>query len=99
MVAPLSDGSQFDEVSGGAVLALRATATATAAAAAKAAFDGIEREEDNEGISLTNELRGNVGDDTKEYMMIPRVSEQNKIASALLNLFMVRQKVVYCTGN
>ena len=60
MVAPLSDGSQFDEVSGGAVLALRATA-----AAAKAAFDGIEREEDNEGISLTNELRGNVGDDTQ----------------------------------
>ena len=64
MVAPLSDGSQFDEVSGGAVLALRATAAATAAAA----FDGIEREGDNEGISLTNELRGNVGDDTKEYI-------------------------------
>ena len=63
MVAPLSDGSQFDEVSGGAVLALRATATAAAAA-----FDGIEREEDNEGISLTNELRGNVGDDTTKVL-------------------------------
>ena len=51
--APLSDGSRFDEVSGGAVLALRATAAA-------AASDGIEREEDNEGIShrRLNELRG-----------------------------------------
>ena len=50
--APLSDGSRFDEVSGGAVLALRATAAA--------ASDGIEREEDNEGIShrRLNELRG-----------------------------------------
>ena len=55
--APLSDGSRFDEVSGGAVLALRATA---AAVAATAASDGIEREEDNEGIShrRLNELRG-----------------------------------------
>ena len=53
--APLSDGSRFDEVSGGAVLALRATAAAVAATAS----DGIERE-NNEGIShrRLNELRG-----------------------------------------
>ena len=62
VLATLSDGSQFDEISGGAVLALRATAAAVAAAA----FDGIEREDlDNEGISLSlsrlpNELRGNM---------------------------------------
>ena len=61
VLATLSDGSQFDEISGGAVLALRATAAAVAAAA----FDGIEREDmDNEGISSLNrlhpnELRGN----------------------------------------
>ena len=58
MRAPLSNGSRFDEVSGGAVLALRATAAAVAATAS----DGIEREEgeDNEGIShrLLNDLRG-----------------------------------------
>ena len=53
VLAPLSDGSQFDEISGGAVLALRATAAA-------AAFDGIEREDmDNEGISSLNRLHPN----------------------------------------